>query len=174
MLRKEVKVLRFLSPTLLPTSNDLFSEISIRIKFRTFSLAKLDRDFFAASPRADIGKKNIHVLLPHTIAHQPQHGPAYFKASTSVIFHDNEAAAIFARTVVLTFPRCCVTVVRLSVTLRGAGADSTVNSAARFQTCQLGEGPSSPQRASEVSGTVKGAQAGSDVEVQCQSPYKLL
>ena len=125
-------------------------------------------------PRADNGKKNIHVLLPHTIAHQPHHGLAYFKAITSAIFHDSEAAAIFARTVVLTFPRCCVAVVRLSVKLRGAGADSTVNSAARFQTCQLGEGPSSPHRTPEVSATVGGVQAGSDVEVQCQSPYKLL
>ena len=69
------------------------------------------------------------------------------------MFHDSEAAAIFARTVVLTFPRCCVAVVRLSVKLRGAGADSTVNSAARFETCQLGDGPSSPLRASEGSGT---------------------
>ena len=152
-----------------PPSNELFSEITIRIKFQTFSLAKLDRDFFAASRRADNDKKNIHVLLPHTVAHQPQHGLAYFKASTSAIFHDSEAAAIFARTVVLTFPRCCVAVVRLSVKLRGAGTDSTVQWAARFETRLLGEGPSSPQRASAGSGTVEGAQVGSDVEVQCQS-----
>ena len=32
-----------------PPSNELFSEITIRIKFQTFSLAKLDRDFSAAS-----------------------------------------------------------------------------------------------------------------------------
>ena len=124
-------------------------------------------------PRADNGKKNIHVLLPHTIAHQPQHGLAYFKASTSAIFNDSEVAPARARTVVITFPRCCVAVVRLSVKLRGAGTDSTVQWAARFETRLLGEGPSSPQRASEVSGTVKGAQVGSDVEVHCHSPYKI-
>ena len=61
---------------------------------------------------------------PNTIPQQPQHGVAHFKGTTSAIFADTEGAAISARTAALTFPRCCVGTVRLSIKLRGAGAEA--------------------------------------------------
>jgi hypothetical protein len=47
-----------------PPSNELFSEIAIRIKFQTFSLAKLDRDFFAASRARTMARRTFTSSSP--------------------------------------------------------------------------------------------------------------
>ena len=44
--------------------NELFSEITIRIKFQTFSLAKLDRDFFAASRARTMARRTFTSSSP--------------------------------------------------------------------------------------------------------------